>query len=88
MGGHGHEFLPKQPWSPSGGWWYTPKNANTNLLYISLGMTLVSIAAWKFGERITVQSSHEVDDDTITRWNNAAKKSRESAAIAKVSGEQ
>jgi len=51
-------------------------------------MTLVSIAAWKFGERITVQSSHEVDDDTITRWNNAAKKSRESAAIAKVSGEQ
>lgn len=51
-------------------------------------MFAISVVGWKFGETIKVKSNQEVDDETIARWNNAARKSRESAAISRVAGEQ
>lgn len=37
MGG-GHRYpYPKWVWSPSGGWWHTPKNANRNaVIYVGV----------------------------------------------------
>lgn len=51
-------------------------------------MLAISVVGWKFGEAIKVNTNREVDDETITRWNNAARKSREAVAISKVAGEQ
>lgn len=76
----------QQPWSPSGGWWHTPKNYRANLVYISLGMFALSVVGWRFNDTIKVTSNREVDDDTIERWNKAARKSREAAAVTKAAG--
>lgn len=40
----------------------------------------MSVAGYKFGEAIKVKSNEEVDDETIARWNEAAKKKREALA--------
>lgn len=77
----------QQPWSPSGGWWHTPRNYRANLAWIGLGMVLASVAGWRFSERITVRSNTEVDDETVARWNAAARESRRAAAVAKAAGD-
>ncbi|VVT55389.1 uncharacterized protein SAPINGB_P004572 [Magnusiomyces paraingens] len=85
MGGH-NNFLPNQPWSPAGGWFFIPKNAKSNLAILSLATFAISYVGYKFSEATQVQSNTEVDDATIARWNAAAKKSREASAIAKAAG--
>lgn len=44
-------------------------------------MGILSVAGYKFGEAIKVKSNEEVDDETIARWNEAARKKRESMAL-------
>lgn len=50
-------------------------------------MTAIAFVGYKFGEAIKVKSNDEVSDETIARWNAAAKKSRESAAISQAAGD-
>lgn len=50
-------------------------------------MAAITVAGYKFGEAIKVKSNAEVSDETIARWNAAAKKSRENEAIKKAAGD-
>lgn len=50
-------------------------------------MTAITFAGYKFGEAIKVKSNAEVSDETIARWNAAAKKSREASAISQAAGD-
>lgn len=74
-------------WSPSGGWFFTPKNYKANTLVITAGLVGVSLLAYAYGEKVGVQANTSIDDDTIAKWNSAAKKARESSAVSKVHGE-
>jgi hypothetical protein len=56
-------------------------------MYIAIGALAVSFITYRLGERSKVVANTEYDDETIARWNSAARKARESSAITKVTGE-
>jgi uncharacterized protein GlcG (DUF336 family) len=72
--------------SPSGGWNHIPRNWKDNTAIVLLGIVGVSVFGYAVGEKATYVSNTRVDDETIGRWNLAAKKAREAAAIEKASG--
>lgn len=72
--------------SPAGGWNHIPRNWKANTAIVTLGIIGMVAFSYTVGEKVTFQSNTQVDDETISRWNLAAKKARESAAIKDASG--
>ncbi|CAN6617874.1 hypothetical protein TRVA0_007S00958 [Trichomonascus vanleenenianus] len=79
-------FMKFTPLSPSGGWFFIPKNWKFNTVVIGAGTLLVAAVTYELGERTTYKSNTEYDDETIARWNKAARQAREASAIASVTG--
>lgn len=84
MGGHG--AIKGEAWSPSGGWYFTPKNAKPNTIIVLGGLAVVGVVTAVIGNKLTVQANPDNEDAVIARWNAAAAKARKDSAISEAAG--
>lgn len=75
-----------EAWSPSGGWFFIPKNWKPNTFIVIGGMTVVGIASLIVGNKLQYVANTAETDTTIQRWNNAAREVRAISAMKEVRG--
>lgn len=75
-----------EAWSPAGGWNFIPKNWKPNTAVVLAGLAGVAVVSWAVGSRLQYQSNSEKDDKTVERWNAAARRARQEAAIKQAHG--
>lgn len=70
----GYYPFPKYVWSPSGGWWFTPKNYKTNAVILGSALVGSSAIAYFVSKNSQHDPQLEHSDEVIKKWNNAVKK--------------
>ena len=70
-----------EAWSPAGGWFFIPKNANRNFAVVATGLVAFTAATWFLGSKLQFLSNEQEPDSTIDRWNSAARKARQDSAV-------
>ncbi|GMM32694.1 hypothetical protein DASC09_000190 [Saccharomycopsis crataegensis] len=65
---------PKHVWTPTGGWWFTPKNAKTNAVVITTAFVATLLISYKAAKPMEFDPQLEHSEETIAKWNNAVKK--------------
>ncbi|PRT53930.1 hypothetical protein B9G98_01550 [Wickerhamiella sorbophila] len=83
MGGHG--AIKGEAWSPSGGWFFTPKNWKPNTMVVLGGLAAVGLATYVVGNKLQYVANQQEPDSTIERWNLAARKGRQQSATTAAS---
>lgn len=77
-----------EAWSPSGGWYFIPKNWKPNTA-VALGGLAVAAALSAFvGAKLQYQANTAETDETIAKWNAAAAKARQTAAVKEAGGSE
>lgn len=75
-----------EAWSPSGGWFFTPKNWRPNTLIVLGGLAVAGACTVILGNKLQYQSNTAEPDETIARWNAAAAKARQESAVKGTQG--
>lgn len=75
-----------EAWSPSGGWFFIPKNWKSNTYFVLGGLAVAGVLSVVLGNKLQYQSNTAEPDETIARWNAAAAKARQESAVKKTQG--
>lgn len=77
-----------EAWSPSGGWFFVPKNWKPNTYLALGGLAVAGALSVVVGSKLQYQSNTAETDETIAKWNAAAAKARQASAVKETQGSE